>query len=478
MSKSAVGTAFQVSGGRPADPFRPNGQPRTVLVVPSMTLDGAGLVKIPGVMHYEERFLAFLHILRDPLTRVVFVTSVALPAALVDYTLAVFGCDRDRLTLMDCADPEPVPLTEKVLRRNDLVAALRDLRPDVLVAFNGSPLEHDLASRVGAPLFAADPALASLGSKTGSRRLFAEAGVPVAPGHDGLRDVPDVIAALAVLRAEDRTLDTAVVKLNDSFGAGGNVMFSFEGAPETGLHAWVERELPTRAVFASPPDTWDAYAAKVSAMGAVVERFVRGKESTSPSAQLLVDAAGARVVSTHDQVLSGQIFIGATAPAHAAYRATLIEYATRVGAALHAAGMVGIASVDFVASRVAGDWSLYALEINLRMGGGTAPHFIVQGLVRGEHTPAGELLSPDGTPRSYYATDRVLRPEYAVLTPSDVIAALEPLGFTGQTGTVGYMLGALSIGRFGLVTVEHDISCATTGHQRAVAAVDAAVPRT
>ncbi len=472
VNETEGSSAFQVSRARAVDPFRPADTPRTVLIVPSMTLDGAGLVKIPGVMHYEERFLAFLHLLRDPLVRVLFVSSVAPPPELVDYTLGLFGCGRDRLTLLDCADPAPVPLTEKVLRRPDLVAALRSARPSVLVAFNGSPLERTLADRVGAPLFATEPELAPLGSKTGSRRLFAAAGVPVAPGHDGLRDVPDVVAALADLRAADPSVDRAVVKLNDSFGAGGNVLFSFRDAPADGLRAWVERELPVRAVFASPPDSWAEYAGKIGAMGAVVERFVGGEESTSPSAQVLVDGAGAQVLSTHDQVLSGQIFIGCTAPARAEYRAELREATLRIGRALSAAGVVGIASVDFVATRTGGEWRLHALEINLRMGGGTAPHFLFQGLVRGEYTDSGDYLAPDGTPRCYYATDRVLREEYKALSVDRLIRALDRERFDGRTGAMGYMLGALEIGRFGVVCVDRDVPSATAGYHRVLAAVD------
>ena len=59
------------------DPFDPDRarRPGTVLVLPSMTMEPAGLAKIPGVGHYEERLLCMLQLLRDPLTRIVYVTS-------------------------------------------------------------------------------------------------------------------------------------------------------------------------------------------------------------------------------------------------------------------------------------------------------------------------------------------------------------------------------------------------------------------
>ncbi len=42
--------------------------PKTVVVVPSMTLDADILAKIKGVIHYEERMLCILMLLRMPRT--------------------------------------------------------------------------------------------------------------------------------------------------------------------------------------------------------------------------------------------------------------------------------------------------------------------------------------------------------------------------------------------------------------------------
>ena len=47
--------------------------------------------------------------------------------------------------------------------------------------------------RRGIPVYANDPALEHLGSKSGSRRVFAEASVPMPAGAEDLRDVQDII---------------------------------------------------------------------------------------------------------------------------------------------------------------------------------------------------------------------------------------------------------------------------------------------
>jgi hypothetical protein len=435
--------------------------------------------------------LVLLQLLRRPETRVVYVTSDRLDPIVLEYALDLVSSlpnwhGRRRLTMLDCADREPTPLTEKILRRPDLVQRIRQAVGDpldaCLVAFNGSPFERELAVRLGIPLYAADPELARLGSKSGSRRVFVESGVPVADGFEDLRDEHEVADALAALRTRDQGLRQAMIKLNDGFGAGGNVLFSFEGAPVTGLRNWIASELPRRAVFASPPDSWEHYLAKLVVMGAVVERFVDGSETRSPSAQLLISPAGAvRILSTQDQLFSGaanQIFVGGTFPADTEYRAEIQELALRVGKTLAAKSVVGLLSVDFLVSRTAAGWRHYGIEINLRMGGGTAPYFVLHGLVEGElDTQSGSYLGPDGEPRCFFATDRLQHDRYRVLGPADVVdAALRNgLHYRGATrdGAAFYMMGALEIGRLGVVAIDQTPASATRRYQQVVAVLDA-----
>ena len=45
--------------------------PRTVVVIPSLSLDTEVMAKIPGAPHYEERLLCLLMLLRLPRARVV-----------------------------------------------------------------------------------------------------------------------------------------------------------------------------------------------------------------------------------------------------------------------------------------------------------------------------------------------------------------------------------------------------------------------
>ena len=104
--------------------------PRTVVVVPSLSLDAESLARIPGVLHYEERQLSMLLLLRMPNTRLVYVTSLPLHPLVVDYYLNMMqgvptAHARARLSLLSAYDGGPGALSAKLLDRPRLLARLR-----------------------------------------------------------------------------------------------------------------------------------------------------------------------------------------------------------------------------------------------------------------------------------------------------------------------------------------------------------------
>ena len=58
---------------------------KTVVIIPSLTLDAEVLSSVKGAVHYEERMLCMLLLLRMPRTRVIYVTSVPIDDIIVDY---------------------------------------------------------------------------------------------------------------------------------------------------------------------------------------------------------------------------------------------------------------------------------------------------------------------------------------------------------------------------------------------------------
>jgi hypothetical protein len=304
-----------------ADIFDDAKLPRTVLIVPSLSLDQQVMAKISGVHHYEERLLCLLLLLRMPRTRVIYVTSTPIPESIIDYYLHLLpGVPghhaRSRLILLSCADAAPIALTLKILSRPRLIQRIQQAIPDTasahMTCFTVSELERRLALRLDLPIYGCDPSLAYWGTKSGSRKVFRQAGIDHPAGFEDLADPVNVADALVELKAKKPDLRKAVVKLNEGFSGEGNALFNLENAPEGGsLMSWVRARLPHLA-FEAEGMTWEIFQEKLGSMGGVVEEFVPGQVKESPSAQLRVDPKGrAEVISTHDQVLggrSGQIF--------------------------------------------------------------------------------------------------------------------------------------------------------------------------
>src|SRR5208282_4214733 len=77
------------------------------------------------------------------------------------------------------------------------------------------------------PLNGVDPNLIHLGTKSGSRKVFKEAGVNYPLGMEDLRTEHEVEQALLELKGKRPQLRRAVVKLNDSFSGEGNAIFRY-----------------------------------------------------------------------------------------------------------------------------------------------------------------------------------------------------------------------------------------------------------
>jgi hypothetical protein len=463
-------------------------EPRTVVVVPGLSMDPTALARVPGVRHYEERHLAMLMWLRLPATRIVYLTSEPLDPIVVDYYLNLLagvpaGHARARLVLMSAYDGSSASLTRKILDRPRLLARLRAAIGDPanahLSCFAATPLERTLAVRLGIPLYACDPALSDLGSKSGSRETFRAAGVDLPDGAERLRDVDDLAQAIVALKDRQPALRRVVTKHEHGFSGEGNAVLDLPPGPVAAATVAIalRRELRCEA----HGETIDGYLAAFAAGGGVVEAWIDGRDKRSPSVQMRVDPLGAlQIISTHDQLLggrTGQIFLGSTFPADPAYRGTLQDAGRRIGEVLRARGVLGRFAVDFVSVRDDAGWRHVAIETNLRKGGTTLPFQMLQFLTDGACGPDGSFRTPLGATRCYQATDNLVHAAYRRLTPEDLIDIVvrHRLHFdpTSQQGVVFNLIGALSeFGKLGLVCIADTPAAAGALYARAVAVLD------
>jgi PGM1 C-terminal domain/ATP-grasp domain len=433
----------------------------TVVVVPSLTFPVAELRKIVAIQHYEERLLYLLLLLRRPGVRVVYLSSLPIDPAVIDYYLGFLpdpADARERLHMLAVGDPEPRALTAKVLERPDLISRVRELADDpagaFLLPFNVTPLEGRLAEWVGLPFYGPRPALAPLGSKTGSRRIARRAGVPVLEGAEDLWTVAEVERAIRDLRDRIQGLEGAVVKLNNGFSGQGNAVVHLDS-----LTTPLE---DTRTTFCAEQESWATFAGKVRESGAVVEELLRVPGMVSPSVQLRITPAGVpRIVSTHDQVLGGpndQVYLGCRFPADPRYRSAIQEAAMRAARVLASHGVIGPFGVDFFVAPDGDGFRIFLAEINLRVGGTTHPLGMLALASEGRYNPASGELEIGGRTKHYVSTDNLKSRRLAGMAPARVIELLNHrgLGFHRgrMTGATLHLLGALrDYGKMGVTCV-------------------------
>jgi hypothetical protein len=472
-----------------------------ILVVPSLSMDQRELKKIEGFLHYEERLLFTLIRLRNPRTRLIYVTAMPLSPLVIDYYLQLlpgipFSHARDRLLLFSTYDSSPKPLSQKILERPRLMERIRQaLRPQqsYMVCYNSSYLEQELSIRLELPLLAPDPDLLHWGTKSGSRQIFAESGVPHPDGSESVYTADDLVEAAAELWERNLELKRMVVKLNEGFSGEGNAILDLrripEAAPQKASHA--ERvaaihERMEHLSFQSKGETWENFSSRVPELGAIVEAFIEGEEKRSPSVQGYIAPDGeVEILSTHDQILGGpdgQIYLGCKFPAEEAYRLRLQEMGMRVGRALAEKGAIERYGVDFVAvhqpDSPGAKWDLQAIEINLRKGGTTHPFMTLKYLTNGRYDlSTGMFYSHEGREKYYIATDNLHKDRYRGLMPHDLmdIIAHHRLHFDSstRTGSVFHLMGALSeFGKLGLTSIGDSLQQAEDSYNQVVNVLD------
>ena len=464
-------------------------QPYTSVVVPSLSLDQRELEKLEGASHYEERLLFLLIRLRNPQARMVYVTSRPIHPLILEYYLELLAGipashARSRLTLLCAYDTSPRSLTEKILDRPRLIQRIRygigDPNRAFLTVYNSTPLERRLAVLLGIPLNGVDPELQPLGTKSGSRRVFREAGVPVPEGFEGLRSNNDVVEALDALRAKKPGIRKAVLKLDEGFSGEGNAIFHF---PEEGGRPALADALE-HLTFCVASETPGGYVEKFRAMGGIAEEFLEGVEIRSPSCQIRIDPSGKVIlISTHDQLLggpTGQLYLGCRFPAEDGYRRQVQEAGRRVGEVLAAHGVVSRLAIDFVVRRASPDaaWEVFALEINLRIGGTTHPFLALEFLTGGQlDRETGLFHSPSGLAKYYRSTDNLKSDAYRGLAPEDLldIMTINRLHYSHgtETGVLFHMIGAVSqFGKLGLTVIGNRHVQVDAIYERTIATLD------
>ncbi|MBC7830176.1 MAG: carboxylate-amine ligase [Chitinophagaceae bacterium] len=448
--------------------------PKTVVVIPSLTMDEEILSKINGINHYEERMLCLLMLLRMPRTNVIYLTSQTIDPVIIDYYLHMLPGMTGyhalrRLTLLSCHDSSSKSLTCKILERPRLMKRIQDLISQDddthMACFNVTAYERTLATRLQIPIFGCDPDLYELGSKSNSRKIFRECGLIIPPGFEDLSSEEDIINSLSQLKKQHPEIRKAVVKVNDGFSGEGNAIFSYSGIENAAdTKQWISENIRKKLKMVAGEISYDMFLNKFGQMGGIVEAFIDGERKESPSVQCRITPTGVcEVLSTHDQELGGeggQVYIGAQFPASDEYAVEIGHMGKKVSDALLEKGVLGRFAIDFISVKENDEWRHYAIEINLRKGGTTHPFLMLQFLTDGIYNAddGKYYISKGSLVRYYFTSDNLKSDKYIGLTPHDLIdiAMMNDLHFDGtiQEGVMFHLIGALSqYGKLGVVCV-------------------------
>lgn len=450
-----------------------NDSEQTIVVIPSQSIEFD--CKGAEMQAYEERMLFMLLLLRQPRARLIYATSQTILPSTLDYYFSILPGVVNRHAAarffnIAVEDRSPRPLTVKLLERPHVYERIRALILDPdrahLVAYNVTTCERDLALRLGIPIYGADPELARLGTKTGSREVFADAGVSCPIGSENLRLLNDVLRALGEIREKKPGLARAIVKLNDSVSGEGNAVVELAdlSAPRGAEAAAMLEQRVRSMTFELSSMTFERFFRALAEHGGIVEECIRGTGFCSPSVQMRITPLGkVEVLSTHDQMMggpTGQSFLGSRFPADLGYGPLIAAEGRKVGQRLAELGVLGRFAVDFVVVKNdAGRWQSYAIEINLRKGGTTHPYLFLQFLTDGKFDEEdGVFLAPSGAEKYYVASDHLEDTLYRAITPQHLLDILMRHGLhfdqTQQTGIIVHMLATIrENGRFGVVAI-------------------------
>jgi len=403
------------------NPHRPQ-----LVVVPSFGgIPDDMLDRIEGVDHYVDRTLSHsLWHLRDPGAMLVFVSPRPVNAAMLASHLSCLPADAiNRFHVVVVEGASTRCLTRRLLDDARALRQLRGLvrrRQALLVPFLVSEDEIELACALGIPL--EGPIDVGLNTKTGSHRVFRQAGVPHQRAQIDLRSVQDLQSAVRQWY-EAGTSDAIAIKLDAGVSGLGNLHVTRRQLTAALARLQRERRPRTtrarrqqlsravrRAIVESGGRSWVALRRDL-AQGFIVEEWFEGRVISSPSVQGFISPRGeVGVVATHDQMLEGQVFKGASFPAFPndpARRRLLMAYGERIARVLAQKGALGNFAADFIFGQTpSGAHVLSAIEINLRQGGTTHPYRNALGLKEVSFDrESGLLVDGEGAPLYYVATD-------------------------------------------------------------------------
>ncbi|NWV19206.1 IQCH protein, partial [Origma solitaria] len=266
----------------------------------------------------------------------------------------------------------------------------------------GFPHQDDLAVAdvLQVPVLGSEPALAQLySSKSGSRRIFASAGVPTPPGEGDIRSTEQLLRALSRLILDNVEVQRWLLKVDGARGGDGTACCDVGAHLECypwilrewhrhGAEVWresqarelalvkISQELPgLLAQHVQPVNekrfpTWEKFLQTFLTQGGAIEAFPLSASVTNLTVDLLIEPTGeVTMVASGDQLhAEGSLrSSGTTIPQRSVDPEVLRVLCWKIGEACKSKGVLGYFSVGFVAFTrpQTGEQQVWATDLDL-----------------------------------------------------------------------------------------------------------------
>ncbi|XP_048418785.2 IQ motif-containing protein H isoform X1 [Stegostoma tigrinum] len=376
---------------------------RTIIHIPSLGYAQSLRSSVPNIDTQQNLQMGRLCDIRDDNVDVIYICPLWIGEDVTQYYMNLLGLQEaiktgkpekvmnveDRLKVMtpeaiSCFPNHHLCLATHLKYSPKTIKRIKNLIEGKAAYIVGGLLHKDdlaVADMLNVPILGPEPEVAHLYStKSGSKRIFASASVPMPPGEYDIYNLRQMHEVLTQLILENLEIKRWLFKLDVEFGGRGTAYFDvlhlkcykqilkeFRGiGPTVWLKKkWIQepselklsRELPgILAEHAQPANkkifpTWEKFVEMFLCQGGVVEAYPPSDSVTNLTIDMLIEPTGeVSMVSCGDQIHSNSPLEcwGTTVPQCSVNPGNLHSVCVKIAEACKCRGIIGFFSIDLV----------------------------------------------------------------------------------------------------------------------------------